>query len=70
MNVDFNFTKGENQSKLNFTVYDTAIASNWNDVIISKIIKIEMTHQTEVIRVLYLVIETRISPTVHKVTKE
>lgn len=70
MNVDFNFTIGENEFKLNLTVYVTAIASIWNDIIISKIIKIEMTYQTEVIGVLYLVIETRISPTIHKVTEE
>lgn len=70
MNADFNFTIGENESKLNLTVYVTAIASIRNHIIISKIIKIEMTYQTEVIGVLYLVIETRISPTVHKVTEE
>ena len=70
MNVDFNFTIGENEFKLNLKVYVTAIASIWNDIIISKIIKIEMTYQTEVIGVLYLVIETRISPTIHKVTEE
>lgn len=70
MNADFNFTIGENESKLNLTVYVTAIASIRNHIIISKIIKIEMTYQTEVIGVLYLVIETRISPTIHKVTEE